>query len=91
LLKEKRRGQYDARTVGPDAFVLERKGPQGASLLVLVNVRGTLEHRLPEGARVVLWTEATRFGGTLEAPPLHGDTVRLEGPSALVVRTGSAR
>jgi maltooligosyltrehalose trehalohydrolase len=90
-LRDRRRGRYDARTVGSDAFVLERKGPQGTSLLVLVNVRGTLEYRLPEGAEVVLWTEASRFGGPQDTPPVQGSVVRLEGPSAVVVRVASAR
>jgi maltooligosyltrehalose trehalohydrolase len=86
-LKERGRGSYDARELGPDALLLERRGA-GQWLLVLVNVRGRLEHRLPEGSRaeVVLWSESPRFGGSTEAPPLREGMVRLEGPSALVVR-----
>jgi maltooligosyltrehalose trehalohydrolase len=92
-LRDKRRGHYDARALGPDALVLERRGPEGQALLVLVNVRGTLEHRLPAGTRaeVVLWSEAPRFGGAVEAPPLREGAVRLEGPSAVVVRVAPAR
>ncbi|WP_257457580.1 malto-oligosyltrehalose trehalohydrolase [Archangium lipolyticum] len=84
-LRHNRRGQYDARPLGEHALVLERRGPEG-SLQVLVNVRGTLEHRLPAGARLVLWSEAPRFGGTSREEPLRSGVVRLEGPSAVVVR-----
>jgi maltooligosyltrehalose trehalohydrolase len=84
-LKEHRRGHFDARAVGPHALVLERKGPRGA-LHVLVNVKGTLTHRLPAGAEAVLWTESPRFGGTSSEAPLRSGEVRLEGPSAVVVR-----
>ncbi|HYH99144.1 DUF3459 domain-containing protein, partial [Hyalangium sp.] len=86
-LKERGRGSYDVQALGTSALVLERKGA-GQRLLAFVNVKGLLEHRLPEGARaqVVLWSEAPAFGGAVEAPPLRGGVVRLEGPSALVVR-----
>ncbi len=92
-LKDKRRGRYEARALGPGALVLERRGPEEQVLHVLVNVRGTLEHRLPAGTRaeVVLWSEAPRFGGAVEAPPLREGVVRLEGPSAVVVRTVPVR
>ena len=86
-LKEKGRGSYEARALGPNALVLERRGG-GQRLLAFINVKGPLEHRLPEGARaeVVLWSEAPAFGGSVEAAPLRDGVVRLEGPSALVVR-----
>ena len=86
-MKERSRGSYDARALGTDALVLERRGG-GQRLLVFINVKGVLEHRLPEGARaqVVLWSESPAFGGTVEASPLREGAVRLEGPSALVVR-----
>jgi maltooligosyltrehalose trehalohydrolase len=86
-LKERSRGSYEARALGTDALVLERRGG-GQRLLVFINVKGQLEHRLPEdaGAQVVLWSEAPAFGGAVEAPPLREGVVRLEGPSALVVR-----
>jgi maltooligosyltrehalose trehalohydrolase len=86
-LKEKGRGSYEARALGPTALVLERRGG-GQRLLAFINVKGPLEHRLPEGARaeVVLWSEAPAFGGSVEAAPLRDGVVRLEGPSALVVR-----
>ena len=86
-LKEKGRGGYEARALGPDALVIERRGA-GQRLLAFINVKGSLEHRLPEGSRaqVVLWSEAPAFGGAVEAPPLREGVVRLEGPSALVVR-----
>jgi maltooligosyltrehalose trehalohydrolase len=86
-LRDRRRGRYEARALGAGALLLERRGPEQV-LLVLVNVRGTLEHRLPAPAEVVLWSEAPRFGGAVGAPPLHEGVVRLEGPSALVVRGG---
>ncbi|HZI06744.1 MAG TPA: DUF3459 domain-containing protein, partial [Archangium sp.] len=84
-LKTNRRGHFDARPTGEHGLVLERRGPQGA-LHVILNVRGTLEHRLPERSEVVLWTEAPRFGGTSQEAPLRSGGVRLEGPSAVVVR-----
>jgi len=86
-LREKGRGSSQARALGPGALVLERRGA-GQRLLAFTNVQGLLEHRLPEGARaqVVLWSEAPAFGGAVEAPPLREGVVRLEGPSALVVR-----
>ena len=85
VLKASRRGTYDARALGPDALVLERReGTQGFQ--VLVSVRGTLEHRVPSGAELVLWTEAPRFGGTVEQAPLTDGTLRLQGPAAAVVR-----
>lgn len=87
-LKEHRRGHFDARALGPHALVLERQGPRGA-LHVLVNVKGTLTHRLPAGAELVLWTEAPRFGGTASEAPLRSGEVWLEGPSAVVVRVTS--
>jgi maltooligosyltrehalose trehalohydrolase len=86
-LKERGRGAYDVRALGSDALVLERRGA-GQVLLVLLNVRGLLEHRLPAARRseLVLWTEDSRFGGAREAPPLSKGVVCLEGPSAVVVR-----
>ncbi|SEM34697.1 maltooligosyl trehalose hydrolase [Stigmatella aurantiaca] len=86
-LKERRRGGYALQTLGQDALVLEYKAA-GQSLLVVLNIRGTLEHRLPAGApaEVVLWSEASRFGGASEAPPVRDGVLRLEGPSAAVLR-----
>ncbi|QRK12056.1 malto-oligosyltrehalose trehalohydrolase [Archangium violaceum] len=84
-LKEHRRGHFDARPTGSHGLVLERRGPGGA-LHVIVNVKGTLEHRVPANAELVLWTESPRFGGTQEQEPLRSGVVRLEGPSAVVVR-----
>ncbi|HLL00738.1 MAG TPA: malto-oligosyltrehalose trehalohydrolase [Myxococcaceae bacterium] len=86
-LKERTRGSYDAQALSPDALLLERRAG-GQVIRVFLNLRGQLEHRLPEGARgeALLWTEAPRFGGAVEAPPLQGGTVRLDGPCALVVR-----
>ncbi|WP_164017885.1 malto-oligosyltrehalose trehalohydrolase [Pyxidicoccus trucidator] len=84
-LKAPRPGGHDARALGPDALVLERLGG-GQGLQVIVSVRGTLEHRVPPGAELVLWSEAPRFGGTAEAPPLEDGTLRLQGPAAAVVR-----
>ncbi|MDC0711140.1 malto-oligosyltrehalose trehalohydrolase [Stigmatella sp. ncwal1] len=86
-LKGRRRGGYALQTLGADALALEFKAA-GQSLLVLLNLRGTLEHRLPPGAQaeLLLWSEASRFGGAVEAPPLREGVLRLEGPSAAVVR-----
>ena len=86
-LKEKGRGSYEARALGPSSLVLERRGG-GQRLLAFISVKGPLEHRLPAGARaqVVLWSEAPAFGGAVETPPLRESVVRLEGPSAVVVR-----
>ena len=86
-LKERTRGSYDAQALSPDALLLERRA-SGQVIRVFLNLRGQLEHRVPDSARaeVLLWTEAPRFGGSVEAPPLHGGTVRLDGPCALVVR-----
>ncbi|RYZ34871.1 MAG: DUF3459 domain-containing protein, partial [Myxococcaceae bacterium] len=80
-------GAHDARALGPDAFVLERRA-EGDTLLVIVNLRGSLVHALPPqaSAGIVLWSESPRFGGAVEASPLTGNVVRLEGPSAAVVR-----
>ncbi|WP_309889000.1 malto-oligosyltrehalose trehalohydrolase [Archangium sp.] len=85
-LRERRRGQFDARPLGKDALVLERRGPAGGALHVLLNVRGTLEHRLPSGAELVLWSEAPRFGGASKKEPLRSGVLRLEGPAAAVIR-----
>jgi maltooligosyltrehalose trehalohydrolase len=84
-LRERRRGQYDARALGEHGLVLERRGPGGTFLLFLC-VKGTLEHALPAGAGLVLWSEAPRFGGTQEAAPVREGRLRLEGPSAALVR-----
>ncbi|MBN1206688.1 MAG: malto-oligosyltrehalose trehalohydrolase [Myxococcaceae bacterium] len=86
-LEARARGGYEARAVGDNALALERQAA-GQRLLVFVNVKGPLEHRLPGGSRaqVVLWSEAPAFGGAVEAPPLREGLVRLEGPSAVVVR-----
>jgi len=85
-LRERRRGHFDVRPLGKDALVLERRGPSGGALHVLLNVRGTLEHRLPSGAELVLWSEAPRFGGASQEEPLRSGVLRLEGPMAAVVR-----
>jgi len=84
-LRERRRDHFDARPLGKDAVVLERRGPSGA-LHVILNVRGSLEHRLPAGAELVLWSEAPRFGGPSQEEPLRSGVLRLEGPAAAVVR-----
>ena len=88
-LKEPVRGRYEVWTPGPHSLALERKGA-GQRLLLLLNVKGVLEHPLPEsagaGAQVVLWSEEPRFGGAVQASPLRQGTVRLEGPSAVVLR-----
>ncbi|WNG33052.1 malto-oligosyltrehalose trehalohydrolase [Archangium violaceum] len=84
-LKEHRRGHFDARPTGTHSLVLERRGPGGA-LHVIVNVKGTLQHRVPANAELVLWSESPRFGGTVTQEPLRSGVVRLEGPSAVVVR-----
>ena len=49
--RQHRRGSFDARPTGEHGLVLERRGPGGA-LHVLVNVKGTLEHRLSPGRMV---------------------------------------
>jgi maltooligosyltrehalose trehalohydrolase len=85
-LRERRRGSHDARPVGEHALVLERRGPSGGTLHVLVNVRGTLEHPLPQGAELVLWSEAPRYGGSQAETPRRDGVLRLEGPAAAVVR-----
>jgi maltooligosyltrehalose trehalohydrolase len=84
-LRERRRGQYEARALGEHGLVLERRGP-GGGFLVFLCVKGTLEHPLPERAGLVLWSEAPRFGGTREEAPVREGRLRLEGPSAAVVR-----
>ncbi|HSP78602.1 MAG TPA: malto-oligosyltrehalose trehalohydrolase, partial [Myxococcaceae bacterium] len=62
------------------------RGPSGSALHLLVNVRSTLEYPLPEGAALVLWSEAPRFGGSMSEPPLRDRVLRLDGPSAALVR-----
>jgi maltooligosyltrehalose trehalohydrolase len=84
-LRERRRGQYDARAVGTQGLVLERRGP-GGTFLIFLCVKGTLEHSLPAQAGLVMWSEAPCFGGAREEPPLREGKLRLEGPSAAVVR-----
>ncbi|NTX55193.1 malto-oligosyltrehalose trehalohydrolase [Myxococcus sp. CA039A] len=85
VMREARRGAYDARAVGPRALVLERRGG-GQVLQVLLGLGGTVEHRVPPDAEVVLWSEEPRFGGDTRTPPLQDGVVRLEGPSAVVLR-----
>ena len=85
LLKNRSRGAFDARALGPSALVLERRGPGGA-LHVFVNVKGSLEHRLPAGAQLVLGSEESRFGGAGGEAPLRDGVLRLQGPSAALVR-----
>ncbi|RKH65843.1 malto-oligosyltrehalose trehalohydrolase [Corallococcus aberystwythensis] len=82
-----REGTHDARALGPDAFVLERRA-QGDTLLIFVNLKGSLVHTLPPRASVgiVAWSENPRYGGTVEGSPLTGNVLRLEGPSAAVVK-----
>ncbi|MBZ4412032.1 malto-oligosyltrehalose trehalohydrolase [Myxococcus sp. MISCRS1] len=89
-LTDARRGTYDARAVGPDALVLERRGG-GQVLQVLVALRGEVEHAVPADAQVVLWSDAPRFGGDVSASPLTGGTLRLRGPGAVVVRYADAK
>ncbi|WP_408888301.1 malto-oligosyltrehalose trehalohydrolase [Myxococcus faecalis] len=89
-LTDARRGAYDARAVGPDALVLERRGG-GQVLQVLVALRGEVEHAVPADAQVVLWSDAPRFGGDVSASPLTGGTLRLSGPGAVVVRYADAK
>ncbi|MCP3136348.1 malto-oligosyltrehalose trehalohydrolase [Pyxidicoccus xibeiensis] len=89
-LKEIGPGSYDARALGPDAVLLERRGG-GQTLQVLVSLRGSVEHRVPPGAELVLWSEAPRFGGSVESPPLRDGAVRLRGPAAAVVRFTALR
>jgi maltooligosyltrehalose trehalohydrolase len=84
-LKEARVGAHDARALGAGAVLLERRGG-GQAFQVIVAVRGSVEHRVPPGAELVLWSEAPRFGGTVEASPLKDGTLRLQGPAAAVVR-----
>lgn len=84
-LRERRREHFDARAVGAHALVLERRG-EGSTLQLFVNVKGSLEQRLPEHARLGLWTEAERFGGSGTQEPLRHGVLRLEGPSAALVR-----
>ncbi|ATB35415.1 malto-oligosyltrehalose trehalohydrolase [Cystobacter fuscus] len=85
ILKANRRGSFDARPLGQNALVLERRGP-GGTFQVFVNVKGGLEHRVPAGARLELWSEESRFGGASTHSPLSGGVLRLDGPSAAVVR-----
>jgi maltooligosyltrehalose trehalohydrolase len=87
-LRECGRGSYEVWPAGEQGLVMERRAPSGERLYVVVNIRGTLEQRLPEGMRaeVVLWSEEPRFGGTAATPPLKNGVGRLEGPSAAVVR-----
>lgn len=89
-LKDARRGTYDARAVGQEALVLERRGG-GQVLQVLLGLRGKVEHGVPPDAEVVLWSEAPRFGGDTRTSPLQDGVVRLEGPSAVVSRFSSQR
>ncbi|NVJ27540.1 malto-oligosyltrehalose trehalohydrolase [Myxococcus sp. AM011] len=89
-MKDSRRGTYDARAVGPEALVLERRGG-GQVLQVLLGLRGKVEHRVPPDAEVVLWSEAPRFGGDTRTSLLQDGVVRLEGPSAVVSRFVSQR
>ncbi|MET0402005.1 MAG: alpha-amylase family glycosyl hydrolase, partial [Cystobacter sp.] len=85
FMKSSQRGSFDAKALGPGAVVLERRG-SGGTLLVIVNVKGSLEHRLPGAGRLVLWSEEARFGGGGSSEPLRDGVLRLEGPSAAVVR-----
>ncbi len=89
-LTQRRRGNHDARVLGENALVLERRTVE-ERLLVFINVKGSLEHSFPESAKaqVVLWSEAPRFGGSVEVPPLREGVIRMEGPSALVLRLPS--
>ncbi|ATB30568.1 malto-oligosyltrehalose trehalohydrolase [Melittangium boletus] len=84
-LQPRGRGTYDARPLGDNGLVLERQGPED-SFQVIVAVKGRLEYPLPETARLVLWSEAVRFGGADEKSPLRAGVLALDGPSAVVVR-----
>lgn len=81
------RGSFEARALGSDAILLERRSAAGA-LHVVVNIRGTLRHPLPATATPMLWTEHPKFGGSVEQAPIHGSELVLEGPSAALLSHG---
>ncbi len=76
------RGSWDAQPIG-DAVRLMRRGP-ASSLCVTVNIRGTLQHELERDSELVLWSEDPRFGGAIEAAPVHDGKLVLDGPQAAV-------
>jgi maltooligosyltrehalose trehalohydrolase len=55
---------------------------------VVLNIRGSLRHRVAGDARILLWTEAPRFGGRQEHPPLRGGTLELDGPAVAILSVG---
>ena len=65
--------------------MLERRGG-GQRLQVLLCLRGMLEHAVPAGSELLLWTEAARFGGSEKLQPLKQDTVQLKGSAVAVIR-----
>jgi len=81
------RGSFEARAIGEDALVLERRGA-GQVMAIVMNMRGSLEHALAPAQtwRLVLCTEEPRFGGAVDlARVLDGNIVRLEGPAVAFV------
>ncbi|MBF5040957.1 malto-oligosyltrehalose trehalohydrolase [Aggregicoccus sp. 17bor-14] len=84
-LQRRTRDSFDAKALGPTAFLLERHAGD-ARLTLVVNVRGPLDWAAPPGARLVLHTEEPRFGGTTEASPLRDGRLQLEGPAAVLLR-----
>jgi maltooligosyltrehalose trehalohydrolase len=83
-LTDRRRESWGARALGRDAIIIERR-EVGSALHIVVNIRGTLRHRLEPGAVVILWSEDRRFGGTQAHPPVIGGILELDGPSAAVI------
>jgi maltooligosyltrehalose trehalohydrolase len=84
-LQARERGSFDVSAIRTTGILLERRAGD-ERLALLVNVRGTLEWASPREAELVLWTEQARFGGASDASPQDDGRVRLEGPSAVLLR-----
>lgn len=88
-LRERSRESYAATHVGDAAVVLRRQGPSGEALLLAVALDGGATIRLGEGKwRVLLDSEAEVYGGNGRLAALEADTLRIDGPRAVVLESG---
>ncbi|MBW3630581.1 MAG: DUF3459 domain-containing protein, partial [Gemmatimonadetes bacterium] len=97
VLRERSRDRFTALELGDGGLALRRDGADGALLLIAsfggslsVELGGRPELTAPRGGwSEVLSTEEERFGGAGKSVPLSlAGTVRMDGPGAVILRSG---
>ncbi len=88
-LRERGRDAYTVTPVGEGALLLERRAPGGEALLLAVSLTGpahiTLGAARRGGWRVRLDSEAADYGGDGRPAVLDFETLRLDGPRAVLL------